>query len=228
MGVDLGQARDSTAVAVIERVDAPQPPVRRVGGILVQGEPAPATYALRPLERPALGTSYIIIVQRVIALLDMPPLDRFSVPLVLDKTGVGTAVVDLFTAAGVRPRAVTISGGDRPNIVDPYDLRVPKRDLASTLVALLQTGRLKVAKSLPLAQAFADELSAFRLKVSPTGNDSYEAWRESDHDDLVLSVALAAWWAEMFGQQRAQEPIFGTGTVRHVRIEDRKGFRALG
>jgi len=29
-----------------------------------------------------------------------------------------------------------------------------------------------------------------------TGNDSYSAWRESDHDDLVLALALAAWWTQ--------------------------------
>jgi hypothetical protein len=27
-------------------------------------------------------------------------------------------------------------------------------------------------------------------------HDSYNAWRESIHDDLVLAVALAAWYAE--------------------------------
>jgi hypothetical protein len=29
-----------------------------------------------------------------------------------------------------------------------------------------------------------------------TGHDSYGQWREGQHDDLVLAVALAAWWAE--------------------------------
>ncbi len=31
---------------------------------------------------------------------------------------------------------------------------------------------------------------------SKTAHDSYEAWREGVHDDLVLSVALACWTAE--------------------------------
>jgi hypothetical protein len=26
--------------------------------------------------------------------------------------------------------------------------------------------------------------------------DSYSAWREQDHDDLVLAVALACWWGQ--------------------------------
>lgn len=33
-----------------------------------------------------------------------------------------------------------------------------------------------------------------KVNVS-TGHDSYEAWREGDHDDLVLAAALAAWKA---------------------------------
>jgi hypothetical protein len=40
-----------------------------------------------------------------------------------------------------------------------------------------------------------------------TGNDSYEAWREGIHDDLVLSVALACWFAEQFKPTPAIAPI---------------------
>lgn len=37
------------------------------------------------------------------------------------------------------------------------------------------------------------EMLQFRAKVSPTGGDTYEAASERDHDDIVLSVALACW-----------------------------------
>jgi hypothetical protein len=38
----------------------------------------------------------------------------------------------------------------------------------------------------------------FKVKIDPrSAHDSYSAWREEDHDDLVLSVALAAWWGEL-------------------------------
>ncbi|MDD1753960.1 MAG: hypothetical protein LUQ38_12840 [Methanotrichaceae archaeon] len=41
------------------------------------------------------------------------------------------------------------------------------------------------------------ELLNFKVKIDPqTAHDSYSAWRESEHDDLVLSVALACWYAE--------------------------------
>ena len=32
--------------------------------------------------------------------------------------------------------------------------------------------------------------------MSSAGNDTYEAWRESDHDDLVLAAAIACWYGE--------------------------------
>ena len=31
--------------------------------------------------------------------------------------------------------------------------------------------------------------------TAPTGNDTCQAWREGDHDDLVLAVAVACWYA---------------------------------
>ena len=40
------------------------------------------------------------------------------------------------------------------------------------------------------------ELSNFKVKITTKGNDTYEAWREGQHDDLVLSVALACWYGE--------------------------------
>jgi hypothetical protein len=48
-----------------------------------------------------------------------------------------------------------------------------------------------------LASVLQAELLNFKVKIDPqTAHDSYSSWRESDHDDLVLSVALAAWFAE--------------------------------
>jgi hypothetical protein len=41
------------------------------------------------------------------------------------------------------------------------------------------------------ASALAEELAAFRVKITLAGNETFEAWRERDHDDLVLAVAMA-------------------------------------
>jgi len=72
--------------------------------------------------------------------------------------------------------------------------RVPKRNLVSALQVALQSGTLKIAEGLELAQVLRRELLNFRVKVNiATAHDSYEAWREGDHDDLVLAAALATW-----------------------------------
>ena len=34
-----------------------------------------------------------------------------------------------------------------------------------------------------------------------SGNETFESWRERDHDDLVLAVALAAWLGERWAAQ---------------------------
>jgi len=118
----------------------------------------------------------------------------------------------------VSTRGLTITGDVSANILDPYDLRMPKRGRASTLVMLFQTSRLRIAKSSPMVTTLADELAAFAMKVNPSiGNDSYEAWRESDHGNLVLSVA-----------RHAQEPAYSTGKDRQVRVGQRRGFRPPG
>jgi hypothetical protein len=50
-----------------------------------------------------------------------------------------------------------------------------------------------------MMEQLVKELLNFRVKINiSTAHDSYEAWREGDHDDLVLSVALACWAGERY------------------------------
>jgi hypothetical protein len=50
---------------------------------------------------------------------------------------------------------------------------------------------------LPEASTLRKELQNFRVKIDPrTAHDSYEHWREGDHDDLVLATAMACWFRE--------------------------------
>ncbi len=218
IGLDLGQSNDYTALCVVERVVSPRPPPSAPyrpltyyggGGTNVNGDPMlgvavislppsdtrVASYHVRHLERPPLGTKYPVVVARVKEMLATPPLSAHT-PLVIDKTGVGTAVVDMFDAAGMQPWAVTITGGDEV-IRDGRHTKVPKRELVGNLVMLFQSERLKIAEGLAEGPVLVNELVNFKVKVNlATGHDSYEAWRESIHDDLVLAVALACWHGE--------------------------------
>jgi hypothetical protein len=115
--------------------------------------------------------------------------------LIVDATGVGRAVTDLFRERGLRFRAVTITGGDKPSR-DGTEHRVPKRDLIAALEVPFHTGELKIAAELRLWPTLREELLNFRRKINlRTAHDSYEHWRETDHDDLVLATALACWQA---------------------------------
>ncbi len=176
VGLDLGQAADYTALAVVEWT--------------------PDALKVRHLQRFSLGTVYPEIVGAVEGLMSRLP----EYPeLAVDATGVGRPVVDLLRARGLRFDAVTITGGDTATH-DGRDWRVPKRDLVGAVAVPLQTGRLKIARGLPDAATLTRELLNFKVTIDPkTAHDSYASWRESDHDDLVLAVALAVWSAERLG-----------------------------
>jgi hypothetical protein len=164
------------------------------------GRPAHPPLYLRHLERFELGTKYTEIVARVRRILLRDPIRRRLVRtrLLVDKTGVGAAVVDSFKQAGVNPISITIHGGSAVTWDEDFtEARVPKRDLVAAVQTLLQNERLKVAESLELAPTLKKELLNFRVKIRPeTAHDSYEHWREGDHDDLVLATALACWYRE--------------------------------
>ena len=120
---------------------------------------------------------------------------RRAPELIVDNTGVGLAVTDLLKKKGLRFKAITITGGDKTHGVVGGKYRVPKRDLVSALEVPFHTGRLKIAEGLELWPALKEELLNFRRKIDlRTAHDSYEHWRETDHDDLVLATALACWW----------------------------------
>jgi hypothetical protein len=198
VGLDLGQSADYTALAVIE-ADKPN-------GEGVQ------ELQLRHLERYPLRTPYPEIADKVARLVRDPALTvtterhfgqgvrRRRPELVVDNTGVGVAVTDLLRERGLTFRPVTITGGDVARASETQEkgrhYRVPKRDLVAALEVPFHTGTLKVAEGLVLWPTLREELLSFKRKIDlRTAHDSYEHWRESDHDDLVLACALACWWA---------------------------------
>lgn len=123
----------------------------------------------------------------------------------VDATGVGRPVVDEMRAKGLRPVPVTITAGQSVTHGDGGYRRGPKPNLVSCLAMLLQTGRLKIARRVPLAAVLVEELKTFEVRHGAAGRDAYGAWREGSHDDLVLAVAVAAWWAERQPEYRVEE-----------------------
>jgi hypothetical protein len=91
---------------------------------------------------------------------------------------------------------ISITGGNQVTQPAPYQLNVPKRDLITALQVAMQNGEFLIANGLKLGKVLEKEMLNFKVKISLSGHDSYEAWREKDHDDLVLSAAMAAWLAQ--------------------------------
>ena len=209
IGLDLGQRADYTAITVLQRVERTAPP--EIGRELAfhlrtEGRPAPYAkteprrsndYHLVHLERVPLGTPYTAVAEKVKRMQDAGPLRGARTFVVADVTGVGLPVFEMLKAGGVTGlKGVSIHGGDAVTR-DGAVYRVPKRDLVSTLQVLTQQGRLKAADGLPDWPVLRHEMQNFRAKINlASGHDGYEAWREGDHDDLVLSLAMACWLAE--------------------------------
>ena len=121
---------------------------------------------MRYLQRLPLGLSYVDQVDAVAQLLARPPLSdaRNRCELVIDETGVGRAVGDLFETAGLAPVRVTITAGMDQSWVGPRRHHVPKTVLISGLDARLHTGELRFAADLNEAGAMAEELKDFQTQ----------------------------------------------------------------
>lgn len=199
VGVDLGQAQDFTAIVVNERLTASRTITQRPapGAVASHGQRKTVVYhRFSFLHRFQLGTPYPDVVETVQHLLQQIPPRPKKPELVVDATGVGRPVLDTMREKGLTPIGVTITGGVDVVEKEWNDLRVPKRVLASLLQVVLQTKRLKIAAGMDLTPLLTRELETFKVKINLNGSESFEAWREQDHDDLVLAAALAVWRAE--------------------------------
>jgi hypothetical protein len=136
LGLDLGQARDYTAISLIEepvwidpkwawevsasaeeagwRSPAELSPTQAQRASYLsyrRGRPPHPVLSVRYLERFELGSRYPDVIERVRQLIRTPPLQGKTIAGLVDKTGVGAAVIDSFVQSGLTPMAITIHGG---------------------------------------------------------------------------------------------------------------------
>ncbi len=181
MGLDIGQKRDPTALAVVEAEQRP----REDGG-------AEWHHLVRFLERLPLGTPYPDVARRVAEIAAAVAELATSEPtLYIDATGVGAPVVDVLREAGVkaRLRPVFFTHGDR-RAVENGEIKLGKAYLVSRLQTLLQGGRIHLPRT-DEAEALAKELLDYEIKVDQNANDTYGAFKVGAHDDLVTALGLA-------------------------------------
>ncbi len=165
IGADLGQAVDYSAISAIE---------------------AGEHLDLRHIERLPLGKSYVDVVDRLVGIKAALPGSR----LVIDGTGVGRPVADMLTDKGIEFIPVSITSGKEAKCVDGV-WRVPKRLLVRGLVTALEAGQLRIARNLPYAEALKAELQDFEAQFTNKGNVTFNG--ATEHDDLLIAVALAVW-----------------------------------
>jgi hypothetical protein len=191
-GLDLGKLSDFSALALLEwEVPHHIPSTWK------------ADYSCSMLHRWQLGTPYTDVVKDVVKLVQSPALAAARPVLAIDATGCGEpvveAVVQQLAAAGTSRHvwaAVTITGGNAATWRGPGRWNVAKKQLVSHLQVVMGGRRLHVSPDLDFARLLLRELETFSVKITDAGNESFEAWRERDHDDLVLAVALAVFGAE--------------------------------
>jgi len=157
----------------------------------------PPIFQVGHLERVPLGTSYPGIVAHVGRLLRKLPGDP---ELVIDCTGVGRPIFEMFVYSGIFPIGVVITGGNTETR-DGKVCFVPKLTLVSRLQALLHQGRLKILRELDEAETLVRELQDFRAEHTAAGHLTFNA-RSGKHDDLVLALAIAVWRAHGGGMGR--------------------------
>lgn len=221
LGLDLGQRRDPTALALVERVSTEdngrpaestlpcnvqefifQMHARRLE---MEARAARDVFQLRLLERLPLGLSYPEIVASVVD-LTWEVAKEGKCQLVVDGTGVGAPVTDLLRRA-LLDRFGSTDGLSQLIFTGGYTVHeegerifVPRNDLVTTIEVLLECKRLVIASDLPLASELVEELENIHRRIlPPTGKESFVPWREKCHDDLVFALAVALWWGHYTG-----------------------------
>lgn len=164
-------------------------------------------YIVRGIKRFGLNTKYDEVIDYLMEASKVPPLNGGT--LAIDYTGVGVGVVDVLVR--YKPKCtivpIMITAGTGASIrANGYGsafsgFNVSKKELVSLTNMVLQSRRIRFEEGQPLAKILADELQNFKYKVTSSANETFESWREREHDDLVLSLSICLWAAERGLQQ---------------------------
>lgn len=208
VGVDLAQSMDRTAIALIEHLVIPTGEFRvdDSGHCDVADEYWREEFIVRELDRLERGLPYGAIVAEIEHRMQLVDKDA---DLVIDDTGVGRPVGDLFEAqTNLRPIRVTATSGNDVYRDNETTYTVPKKTLIASLDGILHNApsvlggaNQKHARAvimfrhgLSTEQVVRDELASMRRKLSQSGRATFDA-ASGKHDDTISAVCLACWWA---------------------------------
>lgn len=178
IGLDLGQQNDYTVLTVVEPITSPLEGVK---------------YHVPYMYRYPLKTSYVYIVEHVRNFIEMRQLEDYL--LVVDHTGVGIPIVDLFNEHSINLVGITITGGHKANWHTPRSATVPKQELISCLQMAMQCKKMQISKDIGILDVLIKEFIGFTARITKSGKGKFEA-EHGVHDDTVLSLAMAIWYCE--------------------------------
>lgn len=141
------------------------------------------------------GLDYPDMVDWVIGILKMKQFNESEPPkFVMDATGVGVAVSDMFKAKGIRHHAITFTKG---NICkrEGSHIHVGKPRLVGKFLGAFDAGKVRVNPGQPLWPQMEREMLAFKAEMKENGYSKFEA-EEGENDDLLISLAQAVWYGE--------------------------------
>jgi hypothetical protein len=181
ISLDPAQLRDWSALAVIDMQYRPDE--KRFG------------YDLIGMNRKQ-GLRYDLIVDWVARVLKRPEFNPGGQPpeFILDATGVGVAVRDMFAAKGVRLKAVTITAGEAYSRAGST-INIGKARLIGSFLGAFDAGKVRVNPNMPIWPALEREMLSFRAEMNAQGRAKFEA-EQGEHDDMLFALAMAVWYGE--------------------------------
>lgn len=181
LGIDLGQARDPTAMALVGRT---------------HDLPSDSTLFRIPwLNELPLGTPYPAIIDYVDRLVNSEWLSG-RVQLAVDYTGVGRPVVDYLRE---RPSladitwAISFTSGKEERQT-AMDCAVPKSTLVMGVLVAAQEGKLKIDWRIPHGLTLKRQMLAFSVTRTSAANSLFEG--KNCHDDILMALSAAVWLAD--------------------------------
>jgi hypothetical protein len=188
VGLDLGQSQDYSAAVVMRKVPPPDDaPEGTKPGLHVPY-----------IRRWPLGTSYVAVVKDVVKMFADPALSGHD--LIVDTTGCGRPVLDMLREEkpAARVVGVLITGGAIQHFTKGL-WHVAKTNLISVTQVAMQKRVVKFAEKLKETELIVRELENYRMKLSLQAHEVYAA-KDSEHDDLIIALALAAWGQDNAGR----------------------------
>ena len=126
--------------------------------------------------------------------------------LIIDGTGVGEAVYDIYRSLGLDPLKIIFTSGEtaaveqeRPQFSRRFGAvsgyKVPKVDMISAAQVIFQQGRIRFAENIDFRDECFQQLQSFVGKVNEKNhNVKYENLTDDIHDDFVTMIIQACWY----------------------------------